>query len=249
MAAIIQADFTDHSQAVEPDARFKTWDYQAFRNRFARALHAEIADDLNMSRPTDAAALERIDKFKALTWRAKHWQGVKLSWREREAVVREREVIAAFDLQYRDLEIDVKANHQERMKSDLTIYNMTPSALRLRQPYYERMMAEDLEAGRRKIGRGIQNAIARDMGITQVRVSQLLKSAALVMEYLIAQQDGLGETYIGWVDENAGKRNRQGKPLPPCWMLHAPYHFGEERVTRKVEIFAFPEIGQKQAAA
>lgn len=64
----------------------------------------------------------------------------------------------------------------------------------------------------------VQTYIAGAMAVTQGRVSQLLASANKMMLFLnIANSE-----YVGWIDENAGRRDRAGHSYPPKWELCAP---------------------------
>lgn len=68
------------------------------------------------------------------------------------------------------------------------------------------------------VARNATEYVAAKMGVSTRHVNRLLASADMMMFWL----SHANAEYCGWVDANAGRRDRKGNALEPKWELQAP---------------------------
>lgn len=156
----------------------------------------------NNERPTETEAFARIKKARKLAWRIKRWGEVMLTERECEAMRLEMDAIYERAQAYKDAEQDANRHYKDMVEKaradDYAVY-----VARVNTGYYwaERELYHAQLV--RRIERGIQWQIARRMGVSQQRVSQLLISASDVMEHFL--NNGVA---AGWKEELRGRKRR-----------------------------------------
>lgn len=159
----------------------------------------DLIDVDTLSRPTEAAAFEREQQARRLAWRVERWGEVLLTEREHEAMTLEMDAMHERTQAYKDAEQDANRYYKDMQQKDhdtnYGLYVVRSSMTyywTARELYYAQLLL--------KIERGIQSQIARRMGVSPGRVSQLLSSASAVMEVLQETQP-----YAGWRVEQKGR--------------------------------------------
>jgi len=159
----------------------------------------DLIDEDTLCRPTETAAFEREQRSRKLAWRVERWGEILLTEREHEAMTLEMDAIHERTQAYKDAEQDAERHYKDMQKHDHDrnrgLYVVRSSMgyyWTARELYYAQLLL--------KINRGIQSQIARRMGCSQQRVSQLLISASAVMEVLQETQP-----FAGWRVEQKGR--------------------------------------------
>ena len=159
----------------------------------------DLIDVDTLSRPTELAAFDREQKARKLAWRVERWGEVMLTEREHEAMTLEMDAMHERTQAYKDAEQDASRYYKDLQQHDHdTNYGLhvVRSSIGYYWTAHEIYYAQQLL----KINRGIQSQIARRMGCSQQRVSQLLDSASCVMEVLQETQ-----AFAGWRVEQRGR--------------------------------------------
>jgi imidazolonepropionase-like amidohydrolase len=146
-----------------------------------------------------SAAERAMARDKAMAGRIRKFGYACLTAREYEAMLWEIEIIRQRAAEYREADRTVALAHMERLQTDRVALGARLFYERLESGHYEVLREVHLERLHKSIHRGIQTVIATNMGITQGRVSQLLKSASQAMEYFAAH-DIRARWWPGWGD-------------------------------------------------